>query len=115
MIQLNAGARDEGATKLIAFAVAAAEANWINAPDAESGEIVEHGSCPARLRAYVDDIVNRKAGFERDFAFRRINLQITVEAEITNNCDREFRIFSRDRAKAFNGHIHSALTYSLTR
>jgi hypothetical protein len=44
------------------------------------------------LGSNVDDVVNGKAGLEGDLLFRRIDLEVTIQAEITDDRDAEIGV-----------------------
>ena len=92
VVQADAGLGGEGFEEFVPFAIFAAEADRKDGSHAQGDEVVEDRARAAGLGADVYDVMNGKAGFERDLLLRRIYFEITIEAEITNYGDAEIGV-----------------------
>ena len=87
MIELDAGQSRKLSPQLVTLAVHAAEAYRNDTANAEGDKVVEDRPGPARLGADADHVVDRLARLDRGFAARGVDLQVAVQAEITDDRD----------------------------
>ena len=103
-IRIDAGPSPQRLIQLETFAVLAAETDRVNVADAQGRKIVQNRAGAAWLRADIDDVVHRQAGFDGDFLFVRIDFKVTVEAEIADNRDAEMGVSIGDVLES--GQVH---------
>ncbi len=85
MVQPDPALVFQGCAQLETLAVGSGKPQWINGANAQSGEVVHDGAAGARLGPDPDHIVNRQRGFNGPFLAGRVNLEVTVQAEVPHH------------------------------
>ena len=69
------------------FAIVAAESDGVNGAGVEGDEVVEDGAGAAGLTADADNVMNGKSGLDRRLGLCRIDLEVTIQAEVSEKED----------------------------
>ena len=108
VIELDARQSRKLSPQLVALAVLATEADRNDPANAEGDKVVEDRPGPARLGADADHVVDGQARLDRGFASCGVDLQVAVQAEITDDRDAQRGVPRRDGSESLGGHAWSA-------
>ena len=75
--------------------------------DAQGAEVVENRARAARLGAHVDHVMHGQAGFEGGFGLGGVDLEVAVEAEISQDAEAEGGIRIGDGLETVEVHASS--------
>ena len=87
-----------------AFAVVAPDSEATDGADPEGHQIVQDGARGPGKAADPGDVVDRQAGFDGGLGPGRIDVEITVEAEVSEQRQSKAWITPGDRLESFRGH-----------
>jgi len=104
IVQPHAVALLESMIEFMAFAVLACKTDRIDFAYPQGRQVVQDRSRGAGLRSNLDDVMDRKAGFQGRLLLARINFQITIEAEIAEHGDAQPPVTSGDIRKTLRSH-----------
>lgn len=94
----------QGTFQFEPLAVVASKADDDDFTDSEGGKVVDDGARTAGLGADVDHVVDGQAGLDGGLDMGRIDLEVTVEAEVADHGQAHAGIPGGERLKAIGIH-----------
>ena len=98
----------KGFLEFVTLAVVAAVAKSVHRSDAQRDEVVEDRSSGPGTASHFENVVNGKAGLDREFSLARVNHQVAVEEEVSGHADPERGITRGDGREPLG--VHDSLS-----